>query len=78
MFFNIFKKKPKKDAWPEKAQYKLRDFVRFRHRGEIRFGLVYEAGIDEDGDIAYTIQLGGECPIFVYNYKEQNIIGKVN
>lgn len=78
MFFNIFKKKSPKDAWPEEAKYKYRDFVRFRHRGEIRFGLVYEAGIDEEGDIAYTIQLGGECPIFVYNYKEVNIIDKVN
>ncbi|MBR2381909.1 MAG: hypothetical protein IKA84_05420 [Clostridia bacterium] len=78
MFFNIFKKKSKKDLWPEDAKYKYRDFVRFRYRGEIRFGFVFEVKVDADGDFAYTIQMGGECPTFAYNQKEQNIIGKVN
>ena len=77
MFFNIFKKKEKKSDWPEKAIYKPRDFVRFRHRGELHFGFVHEAR-DEDGKVLYTIQMGGECPTFVYNYKEENIVGKVN
>lgn len=78
MFLNIFKKKPKKPAWPEEAKYKFRDFVRFRHRGELRHGFIYEARVDEDGKVLYTIQMGGECPTFVYNYKEESIIGKVN
>ena len=77
MFLDIFKKKPKKDAWPEEAIYKPRDFVRFRHRGELYFGFVHEARI-EDGEVIYTIQMGGECPTFVYNYKENQIVGKVN
>ena len=78
MFLDIFKKKPKKDLWPENAQYKFRDFVRFRHRGELHFGFIHEAQVNEEGNVIYTIQMGGECPTFVYNYKEENIVGKVN
>ena len=78
MFFDIFKRKPKKSAWPEQATYKPRDFVRFRHRGELRHGFIYEAELDGEGNVLYTIQMGGECPTFVYNYKEESIVGKVN
>lgn len=78
MFFDIFKRKPKKSAWPEGAKYVRRDFVRFRHRGELRHGFIHEASVDEAGNILYTIQMGGECPTFVYNYKEESIVGKVN
>ena len=75
MFFNIFKKKP---VYPENAKYQLGDFVRFRHRGELHFGFIHEAKIEEEGNVLYTLQMGGECPTFVYNYKEENIVGKVN
>lgn len=78
MFLDIFKKKPKKSAWPENAKYKPRDFVRFRHRGELHFGFVNDARVGEDGNVIYTLQMGGECPTFIYNYKEENIVGKVN
>ena len=78
MFFNIFKKKEQKSDWPENARYKPRDFVRFRHRGELHFGFINEARVDAEGNILYTIQMGGECPTFVYNYKEEQIVGKVN
>ena len=77
MIFSIFKKKPRKPDWPEEAKYKVRDFVRFRHRGELHFGFIHEARV-EDGEVIYTIQMGGECPTFVYNYKEEDIVGKVN
>jgi hypothetical protein len=77
MFLDIFKKKPKKPVWPVEAQYKFRDFVRFRHRGELHFGFVHEARV-ENGEVIYTLQMGGECPTFVYDYKEDQIVGKVN
>ena len=32
---------------------------------------------EEGGHILYTIQMGGECPTFAYNYKEEDIIGYV-
>ena len=78
MFWDIFKKKSNKSAWPENALYRLGDFVRFRHRGEMHFGFVYEVRADDDGSFVYTLQMGGECPTFIYNYKEENIVGKVN
>jgi hypothetical protein len=77
MLLDIFKKKLRKPTWPEEAKYKPRDFVRFRHRGELHFGFVHEARV-ENGEVLYTIQMGGECPTFVYNYKENQIVGKVS
>ena len=78
MFFNLFKSKPQRPIWPENAKYQPRDFVRFRHRGELHFGFVHEAKENDEGEILYTLQMGGECPTFVYNYKEDQIVGKVN
>lgn len=72
MFFN---KLFKKNKYPETAKYKKGDFVNFRYRGELSFGYIYEANIDVDGKITYTIQLGGQCPAFLYNWKEEDIIG---
>lgn len=70
------KKLFKKNKWPENAKYQLKDFVRFKYRKEVHFGFIYEAK-EEDGHILYTIQMGGECPTFAYNYKEEDIIGYV-
>lgn len=72
--FNLFKRKAQKDLYPESAKYKKRDFVRFRHRGEIHCGFIFDASLDESGNVIYTIQMGGECPTFVYDYKEESIV----
>ena len=73
MFFkNLFKKK---DNYPTEAKYKKGDFVNFRHRGELCFGYIYEAFLDKDGKITYTIQIGGQCPALLYNWKEEEILG---
>ena len=64
-----------KDKYPENAKYKKGDFVNFRHRGDLSFGYIYEAFEDKEGNISYTIQLGGQCPAFLYNWKEEDIIG---
>lgn len=68
----FFKRKPK---YPENAKFKLNDFVNFRYRNELYFGYIYDAKVMEDGKITYTIQLGGQCPGFIYGYKEEDIIG---
>lgn len=75
IFDKLFKKK---DKYPEAAKYKKGDFVNFRHRGELSFGFIYEAFADKDGNITYTIQIGGQCPALLYNYKEKDIIGLKN
>ena len=69
MFF--FKKK-----YPAAAKYKLKDFVNFYHRGEMRFAWVYDAAVDKStGAVSYTMQVGGQCPALIYNVPEEYIIG---
>lgn len=75
MIFDFLKKKGRGPVYPENAKYKVRDFVRFRYRGEVTHGFIYEARETEDGKILYTIQKGGECPSFVYDYREEDVIG---
>lgn len=65
----------KKDLYPQSAKYKKGDFVNFRRRDELCFGYIYEAFQGSDGKITYTIQIGGQCPAFLYNWKEEDIIG---
>lgn len=64
----------RKNKYPEIAKYKKGDFVNFRYRKELYFGYIFEAFLKED-KIVYTIQLGGQCPSFIYEYKEEDIIG---
>ena len=64
----------KKKVYPINAKYKLKDYVNFRYRGELYFGFLYDAR-ELDGKIIYTIQIAGQCPSLIYNYKEEDIIG---
>ena len=68
----LFKKKKK--VYPANAKYQLKDFVNFRYRGDLYFGYIYDA-TEVDGKITYTIQIGGQCPALIYNYKEEDILG---
>lgn len=76
--FDFLKRRAKREKYPETAKYKIGDFVRFRHRGEVTHGFIYEARELDDGRILYTIQKGGECPSFVNDYDEKDIIGLIN
>lgn len=71
----LFKKKKKKDLKLHLAKYKLGDFVNFRYRNELYFGYIYMTYVDENDKVTYTIQIAGQCPAFIYNYKEEDIIG---
>lgn len=68
----------KKNNYPEIAKYKKGDFVNFRYRDELYFGYIFMAYISKDNKITYTIQIGGQCPSFIYDYKEEDIIGLKN
>lgn len=68
----------KKNKYPETAKYKKGDFVNFRYRDELYFGYIFMAYISKDNKITYTIQIGGQCPSFIYDYKEEDIIGLKN
>ena len=68
----LFKKKKK---YPDQAKYQLKDYVNFRYRDELLFGYIYEAKVDENNKVVYTIQIAGQCPQLIPNYKEEDIIG---
>ena len=68
----LFKKKKK---YPLEAKYKMKDYVNFRYRDELYFGYIYDASFDENGKIKYTIQIAGQCPMLIKDYKEEDIIG---
>lgn len=70
--FSFIRKR--KSVYPENAKYKLKDYVNFRYRGELYFGYIYGAK-EVEGNILYTIQIAGQCPALIYDYKEENIIG---
>lgn len=65
----------RKDKYPSEAKYKKGDHVNFRYRDELYFGYIYMAYVDKDSNVTYTIQIAGQCPSFIYNYKQENIIG---
>ena len=65
----------KKNKYPEIAKYKKGDFVNFRYRDELYFGYIFEAFLNKENKVLYTIQIGGQCPSFIYEYKEEDIIG---
>ena len=72
LFDRLFKRKNK---FPEMAKYKENNCVSFRFRDDLAFGYIHDAKLGKDGKISYTIQLGGQCPALLYDFKEENIIG---
>lgn len=67
-----FKKKVK---YPINAKYKKTDYVYFRYRDDLFFGYIHSAKEEKDGKITYTIQVAGQCPYLIHDYKEEDIIG---
>ena len=65
----------KKKKFPSIAKYKEDDYVNFRYRNELYFGYIHNAKLTEEGKVVYTIQIAGQCPALIYNYKEEDIIG---
>jgi hypothetical protein len=63
------------NRYPKNALYQKKDFVNFRRRGELCFGWICDAKSDKAGKVTYTIQIGGQCPSFIYDFKEEDIIG---
>ena len=71
----LFKRKKKKDLKLHLAKYKMGDYVNFRYRDELYFGYIHEAFVYDENKIKYTIQIAGQCPTFIHDYKEEDIIG---
>lgn len=70
-------KKKKKNIIVIPSKYQIDDFVRFKDpRDGVCNGYINEVKYDNDRNIVYTIQVGGECPSYRYNIKEEQIISK--
>ena len=65
----------RKKKYPLIAKYKENDYVNFRFRGELYFGYIYDAKVNSENKVLYTIQIAGQCPALLYDYKEEDIIG---
>ena len=67
----LFKKK-KKEFIP--SLYKKGDTVQFKDRyGDMCVGYVYKIYKNSEGKIIYDIQVGGECPVVLNGYKEEEL-----
>ncbi len=67
--------KKKKNKIVIHSKYHLGDFVRFKDKKDgVCPGYIYEVKLNENNEVIYTLQVGGECPSFRYNIKEEEII----
>ena len=71
----LFRKKKAKEVI-ENNKFQLGEFVRFKHRGEVDPGVIYNIKKDNEGNVIYDVQIGGECPAIVYDVKEEDIFGR--
>lgn len=65
-----FKKKEKEPEAAPEAKFAIGDRVYFKHRGDRTIGHIYRAYKGEDGGVVYDVQVGGQCPYFLYAMKE--------
>ena len=67
----FFKKKKKIEITNNRFQ--LGDSIRFRYRGNVSRGIIYNVKLDEEGRVIYDVQIGGECPATIENIKEEEL-----
>ena len=66
----FFKKKKKVEVV---TKFKIGDPVRFRRRGELTFGWIYNVYPKDDGTAIYDVQVGGQCPAIIEGIKEEEL-----
>ena len=66
-----FKKKKKELVTGNK--YHIHQQVSFKYRGEITPGNIFAVKYDENKNILYDVEIGGECPAVINNIKEEDI-----
>lgn len=67
----FFKRKPKVEI---ESKFALGESVRFRYKGEINPGYIYRIYLNQNGEVVYDVQIGGECPAVIVNIKEEEIL----
>ena len=66
-------RKKKKKIINFSHRFNVGDSVNYRYKDELNPGLIYDINQTEDGKVTYDIQVGGECPVIVYNIEEDKI-----
>ncbi|MBR0439833.1 MAG: hypothetical protein IJK27_03700 [Bacilli bacterium] len=67
----LFKKK--KSEVILNSTYKKGQKVSFKRRDDIDPGIIYEVRKNNNGEIIYDIQIGGECPAIIKDVNEKDI-----
>lgn len=67
----LFKKKKPKVII--KTKFHMGDYIRFRLRGELCTGWIYEIYAKEGQETVYDVQIGGQCPAIIYGVKESEL-----
>ena len=68
----FFKKKKKKTTITT-GKYKVGDKVNFKHRDDVAPGFINDIYFDDNSNIVYDIQIGGECPAIITGIDEDDI-----
>ncbi len=72
----FFKKKKKQPVTGNKFQ--LGQSIIFKYRGEVTSAVIYDMKYDENKNIIYDVQIGGECPVVITNVTEEEIHERTN
>lgn len=72
----LFKRKKKEPEIQIDSEYKVGEIIKFKYRDDLAVGHVYRVKLDENNHIVYDIQLGGECPSFVYKVDSDKVVHK--
>ena len=68
-----FKKKTKEPEPVTGSKFLPGDDVYFKHRGDRTYGRICRVYSGECGEILYDVQVGGQCPYFLYGKKEEDL-----
>ena len=69
----LFKKRKIAKQVPSSYKYPLGSTVGFKHKGDFTRAYVYEVYLNDDGQVVYDLQLGGECPSIIKGIEESKI-----
>lgn len=62
----------KKNKTEINSKYKVGERVYFKYKGDVTSSYVYSVYLI-NGEIFYSLQIGGECPAVIKGIKEENI-----
>lgn len=71
----FFMKKKKEKVIIENNKYNKGEYVDFRYKDDLKVGVIREIYMDDEKNISYEINVGGECP-YIVRLKETDILRK--